>query len=36
MNDANSPEKAKEAGIKEFLMKPVTKKEMGQAIRRVL
>ena len=31
-----SPEKAKEAGIREFVMKPVTKKEMAQAIRRVL
>ena len=31
-----SPEKAKEAGIREFVMKPVTKKEMAQAIHRVL
>jgi CheY-like chemotaxis protein len=31
-----SPEKAKEVGIREFVMKPVTKKEMAQAIRRVL
>ncbi len=31
-----SPERAKEAGIREFLMKPVAKKEMAQAIRSVL
>lgn len=31
-----SPEKAKEAGIREFIMKPVTKREMAQAVRRVL
>ncbi len=31
-----SPEMAREAGVREFVMKPVTKKEMGQAIRRVL
>jgi CheY-like chemotaxis protein len=31
-----SAEKAREAGIRAFVMKPVTKKEMAQAIRRVL
>ncbi len=31
-----SPEKAKDAGIREFVLKPVTKKEMVQAIRRVM
>jgi signal transduction histidine kinase/ActR/RegA family two-component response regulator len=31
-----SPEKAKNAGIREFVLKPVTKKEMARAIRRVL
>ena len=31
-----SPEKAKEAGIKEFLMKPVARHELAHAVRRVL
>ncbi len=31
-----SPEKAKKAGIREFVMKPVTKKEIAEAIKRVL
>jgi CheY-like chemotaxis protein len=31
-----SPEKAKESGIREFVLKPVAKKEMAQVIRRVL
>jgi len=31
-----SPERAKEAGIREFVMKPVTRKGMAQAVRRVL
>ena len=31
-----SPEKAAKAGIRAFVMKPVTKKDMAQAIRRVL
>ncbi|OPY63214.1 MAG: Blue-light-activated protein [Syntrophorhabdaceae bacterium PtaU1.Bin034] len=31
-----SPEKAKKTGIRDFLMKPVTKNGMAQAIRRVL
>ncbi len=31
-----SPEEAREIGIREFLMKPATKKEMAQAIRRAL
>jgi len=31
-----SQEKAIEAGVREFVMKPITKKEMAQAIRRVL
>ena len=31
-----SPKKAKEMGIREFVMKPTTKKEMAQAIKRVL
>jgi two-component system, cell cycle sensor histidine kinase and response regulator CckA len=31
-----SPEKAQEIGITEFLMKPLTKKELAGAIRRVL
>jgi CheY-like chemotaxis protein len=35
-SDAVSPEKASEAGIRECMMKPVTKKEMAQAIRRSL
>jgi signal transduction histidine kinase/ActR/RegA family two-component response regulator len=35
-SDIVSPETAKEAGIEEFLMKPIRKKELTQAIRRVL
>jgi PAS domain S-box-containing protein len=35
-SEAVSAETAKEAGIKDFLMKPLTKREMAQAIRRVL
>ena len=35
-SDAVSSEKAKESGIREFVMKPVTKNELGRAIRRVL
>lgn len=35
-SDSVSPEKAKEAGIKEFLMKPLGKKELAEVIRRVL
>ncbi len=31
-----SPELARDAGIREFVLKPVTKREMAQAIRRVL
>lgn len=31
-----SPDKAKEAGIREFVMKPFTKKEMAEAIHRAL
>ena len=31
-----SPEKAKEAGIKEFIMKPLARHELAQAIRRAL
>jgi CheY-like chemotaxis protein len=33
---AVSPEKAKEVGIREFVLKPVMKKEMAQTVRRVL
>jgi len=35
-SDAVSPEKAKKAGVKEFLMKPLARKELAEAIRRVL
>ena len=35
-NENASPEKAKEAGIKEFLMKPVDKRDLAKAVRRVL
>ncbi|HEY3277446.1 MAG TPA: PAS domain S-box protein [Syntrophorhabdaceae bacterium] len=35
-SDAVSPEIAKEAGIREYLMKPVIKREMARAVRRVL
>ena len=31
-----SPEMAKEAGIREFLMKPLAKQELAEAVRRVL
>ena len=31
-----SPEVAKEAGIKEYLMKPLAKQELAEAVRRVL
>jgi FixJ family two-component response regulator len=31
-----SPEIAKEAGIREYLMKPLAKQELAEAIRRVL
>lgn len=35
-SEAVSPEKAQEAGIREFLMKPITKNEMAKTIRRAL
>ncbi len=35
-SESVSPEKAKEIGIREFMMKPVKKKEMAKVIRRVL
>jgi two-component system, chemotaxis family, CheB/CheR fusion protein len=35
-SEAISSEKAKEAGVREFLMKPLTKQEMAEVIRRVL
>jgi CheY-like chemotaxis protein len=35
-SEAISSETAKEAGVREFLMKPLTKQEMAEAIRRVL
>jgi CheY-like chemotaxis protein len=35
-SDSPSPEKAKEAGIREFLMKPLGKQQLAEAIRRVL
>jgi PAS domain S-box-containing protein len=35
-SDSVSPEKAKEAGIKEFVMKPLAKKELAVVVRRVL
>ena len=31
-----SPDIAKEAGIKEYLMKPLAKQELAEAVRRVL
>jgi CheY-like chemotaxis protein len=31
-----SPEKVKEVGIKQFLMKPLAKQELAEAVRRVL
>jgi PAS domain S-box-containing protein len=33
---AASPEKAKEAGIRDFLMKPIVRKELSETVRRVL
>ena len=35
-SDSVSPEKAKEVGVKEFLMKPLVKQELAQVARRVL
>ena len=35
-SDSVSPQKVKEAGIKEFLMKPLGKQALGEAIRKVL
>jgi len=35
-SDSVSPEKAEEAGIKEFLMKPLRRQELAVAVRRVL
>jgi CheY-like chemotaxis protein len=35
-SETASPELARDAGIREFVLKPVTKREMAQAIRRVL
>ena len=35
-SDNISPESAREIGIREFLMKPVTKQEFAAAVRRVL
>jgi PAS domain S-box-containing protein len=35
-SDSTSQEKAKEAGIREFLMKPLEKQQLAEAIRRVL
>ncbi|MBP1749990.1 MAG: hypothetical protein H6Q52_2529 [Deltaproteobacteria bacterium] len=35
-NDDISPDKAKRAGIREFLLKPQSKRELGRAIRRTL
>jgi PAS domain S-box-containing protein len=35
-SDTISPEKAKEIGIRGFLMKPLTNRELAQAVRRVL
>ena len=35
-SDSVSPEKAKDAGIKDFLMKPLGKQQLAEAIRRVL
>ncbi len=34
--ESSLPEKAKEAGIRELMMKPATREEMGEAVRRVL
>jgi PAS domain S-box-containing protein len=35
-SDSVSPEKAKEAGIREFLMKPLGKQQLAEVIRRIL
>jgi DNA-binding NtrC family response regulator len=35
-SDTVSPEKAKEIGIREFIMKPLANRELAQAIRRAL
>jgi PAS domain S-box-containing protein len=35
-SDSTSPEKAKEAGVKEFLIKPLGKQQLAEVIRRVL
>jgi FixJ family two-component response regulator len=35
-SDSVSPEKAKDAGIKEFLMKPLGKQQLAEVIRKVL
>jgi FixJ family two-component response regulator len=35
-SDSVSPEKAKEAGIREFLMKPIRKQKLAEVIRSVL
>jgi PAS domain S-box-containing protein len=35
-SDAMSPEKAKEIGIREFVMKPLTKRELGETVRKAL
>ena len=35
-SDSVSPKSAKEAGVREFLMKPLARKELGEAVRRVL
>jgi len=35
-SDTVSPETAKDVGIREFLMKPLAKKELAEAVRRVL
>ncbi len=35
-NDEISPDKAKKAGIREFLLKPQSKSELDRAIRRTL
>ena len=35
-NEAVSPEKAKSAGVSEFVMKPVVKRELAKTVRRVL
>ena len=35
-SDSVSPEEAKETGIREFLMKPLGKQAVGEAVRRAL